>query len=91
MPSTDEPPREYFERCPRCLKAWDLFPVFRCRSCRIIFCGCCDEDDRPDGESEWLLAAVAELKTYTCPACTMRVTRSNRIGDIRRKHAKTSG
>jgi hypothetical protein len=91
MPSTHEPPREFYERCPRCLKAWELFPVFRCPSCRMIFCGCCDEDEPPDGESQWLAAAAAELKTYTCPACTTRVTRSNRTGGIRRKPASPHG
>jgi hypothetical protein len=90
MPTTHEPPKEFFERCPRCLRTWDLFPIFRCPSCQIVFCGCCDEDDRPDDESRWLVAARAELRTFTCPACTMQVTVSNRLGSIRRKMAKTS-
>jgi hypothetical protein len=62
MPSTRELPKEFFERCPRCLKTWDLFPVFRCPNCKIVFCGCCDEDDRPDDESRWLAAAWAEVE-----------------------------
>jgi hypothetical protein len=90
MASNQEPPSECFERCPRCLRAWDLFPVFRCPSCRIIFCGCCDEDERPAGESQWRVAALAGLRSYACPACTMRVTPSNRSGVIRTKPAKTS-
>jgi hypothetical protein len=29
IPSPHEPHDGLFERCPRCLKSWDLFPVYR--------------------------------------------------------------
>jgi hypothetical protein len=79
-----DPPVEFFERCPRCLKAWDLFPVFQCPSCQSIFCGCCDEDDLPDDEARWLAAAWDELKVEQCPVCTMQITSLNRLGRIKK-------
>ena len=91
MPSTHEPPNGLFARCPWCLRAWDLFPVYRCPNCGTVFCGSCDEEERPEGEPRWRAGALAGLRMYTCPACTLRVTRSSRIGTIRRTAAPASG
>jgi len=86
-----DPPFKFFERCPRCLKTWDQFPVFRCPSCRTIFCGCCDEDDLPESEAYWLVAIWSELKTANCPACTLPIKDADRIGRIRKHATKGSG
>jgi hypothetical protein len=55
-------PIEVFDRCPRCRKSWDLFPIYRCPSYGTCFCGCCDKPELPDAEARWLLAAQAERK-----------------------------
>ena len=81
-------PVEFSERCPRCRKSWDLFPVFRCPNCGTYFCGCCDEPERPDTEDAWLVTAWAELNDRRCPVCRGRLTRSDRIGRIRKDSRK---
>jgi hypothetical protein len=81
-------PIEFFDRCPRCRKSWDLFPVFRCPSCATCFCGCCDELELPDAEARWLLAARAELKDRRCPVCTGEMAGSDRIGRIKKRTRK---
>jgi hypothetical protein len=73
---------ESFERCPRCLRSWDLFPVFRCPNCGTYSCGCCDEPERLDADVSWLAAAWAELRGRDCPACTLRLTDADRVGWI---------
>src|SRR4051812_25495988 len=84
-------PIEFFDRCPRCRKSWDLFPVFRCSSCGTYFCGCCEEPDLPDAEDAWLLAAWAELRARRCPTCTRRITSTDRMGRIKKPARKMSG
>jgi hypothetical protein len=73
-----------FDRCPRCRKSWEMFPVFRCPNCELCFCGCCDEPERPDGDAEWLLAVWAELKDRACPACTGPIVGDDQIGWIKK-------
>ena len=80
------PLEKFFERCPRCLRGgWALFPVFRCPNCETYLCGCCDLPELPDDDVHWLAAALAEPEKRTCPACTGRITRHDRVGQIRRR------
>jgi serine/threonine protein phosphatase 1 len=71
-----------FERCPRCDKTWGMFAVYCCPSCGLRFCAGCDLDDPGSQDLRWLTAAAAEARVNCCPACTVVITDSDKIGVI---------
>ena len=80
-----------FERCPRCSKTWAMFAVYRCPSCGLSFCAGCNLDDPGSQDLRWLTAAAAEARVTCCPACTVVITDSDKIGVIvgREKRSKS--
>jgi hypothetical protein len=76
----DELPK--FERCPRCLKAWDPFSVYRCPWCGELFCACCDLEQPVERSLRWLQAALAEVLLDRCPICTGPIGDEDKVGVI---------
>jgi hypothetical protein len=79
-----EPPP--FEHCPRCRKAWEMFPVYRCPSCHLTFCAACELENPGSRDKRWLISAAAESDVKRCPACTEPITESDKIGVIAGRH-----
>ena len=75
-----------FEHCPRCRKAWEMFPVFRCPSCHLTFCAACDLENSGSRDKRWLFSAAAESDVKRCPACTEPIAESDKIGVIAGRH-----
>ncbi len=71
-----------FERFPRCDKTWGMFAVYCWPSCGLRFCAGCDLDDPGSQDLRWLTAAAAEARVSCCPACTVEISDSDKIGVI---------